>query len=182
MITKNIIVAHSSEPSPLGRKALEQALSSFCFGFGESEWADTVCWSSRVKLLLLLRLQGTSILVKWGLPWCLRGKGSACHRRRGEFYPWARKIPWRRKWQPTQVFSSVQSLSLVWLFATPWTAAYQASLSITNSQRLLKLMSIESMMPSNHFILCCPLLLPSIFPSIRVFSKESVLCIRWPKY
>ena len=66
---------------------------------------------------------------------------------------------------------------------TPWTAAHQASLSIANLWSLLKLMSIESMMPSNHFILCCPLLLlPSIFPSIRVFSNESVLCIRWPKY
>ena len=66
---------------------------------------------------------------------------------------------------------------------TPWTAARQASLSITNSQSLLKLMSIESVMPSNHLILCHPrLLLPSIFPSIRVFSNESVLCIRWPKY
>ena len=80
-------------------------------------------------------------------------------------------------------FSSVQSLSRVWLFVTPWTAARQASLSITNSQSLLKLMSIESMMPSNHLILRHPLLLlPSIFPSIRVFSKESVLRIRWPKY
>jgi len=79
--------------------------------------------------------------------------------------------------------SSVQSLSLVQLFATPWTAAHQASLSITNSWSLLKLMSIESMMPSNHLILCCPLLLPlSIFLSIRVFSNESVLHIRWPKY
>ena len=73
--------------------------------------------------------------------------------------------------------SSVQSLSRVWLFATPWTAAHQASLSNTNSQSLLKLMSIESVTPSNHLILCCPLLLlPSIFPSIRVFSNESVLC------
>ena len=80
-------------------------------------------------------------------------------------------------------FSSVQSLSCVQLFATPWTAAHQASLSITNSQSLLKLMSIESVMPSNHLILCLPLLLqPSIFPSIRVFSNESALCIRWPKY
>ena len=80
-------------------------------------------------------------------------------------------------------FSSVQSLSCVWLFATPWTAARQASLSITNSQSLLKLMSIELVMPSNHLILCHPLLLlPSIFPSIRVFSSESVLHIRWPKY
>ena len=66
---------------------------------------------------------------------------------------------------------------------TPWTAAHEASLSITNSQNLLKLSSIESVMPSNHFILCHPLLhLPSIFPSIRVFSSESVLCMRWPKY
>ena len=73
--------------------------------------------------------------------------------------------------------SSVQSLSCVWLFETPWTAAHQASLSNTNSRSLLKLTSIESVMPSNHLILCCPLLLPpSIFPSIRVFSNESVLC------
>ena len=80
-------------------------------------------------------------------------------------------------------FSSVHSLSPVWLFATPWTVAHQASLSITNSWSLLKLMSIESVMPSNHLIHCHPLLLlPSIFPSIRVFSSKSVLCIRWPKY
>ena len=80
-------------------------------------------------------------------------------------------------------FSSVQSLSRVRLFVTPWTAAFQASLSITNSWSLLKLMSIESVMPSNHLILCCPLLLPpSIFPSIRIFPNESVLHIRWPKY
>ena len=78
---------------------------------------------------------------------------------------------------------SVQSLSCVWLFATPWTAPCQASLSITNSWSLLKLMAIELVMPSNHLILCCPLLLkPSIFPSIRVFFNESVLQIRWPKY
>ena len=80
-------------------------------------------------------------------------------------------------------FSSVQSLSRVRLFETPWTAARQASLSLINSQSLLRLMSIESVMPSNHLMLCCPLLLPpSIFPSIRVFSNESVLHIRWPKY
>ena len=79
--------------------------------------------------------------------------------------------------------SSVQSLSRVWLFATPWIAARQASLSITNSQSPPKPMSIESVMPSNHLILCCPLLLlPSIFPSIRVFSNELALRIRWPKY
>ena len=77
----------------------------------------------------------------------------------------------------------VQSLSHVQLFATPWTAALQASLSIANSQSLLKPISIESVMPSNHLILCHPLLfLPSIFPIIRLFSNESVLCIRWPKY
>ena len=81
----------------------------------------------------------------------------------------------------TQI-SSVQLLSCVQLFATPWTAAHQASLSITNSWSLLKLMSIESVVPSNHLILCRPLLLPPpIFPSIRVFSNESVLRIKWPK-
>ena len=80
-------------------------------------------------------------------------------------------------------FSSVQSLSRVQLFATPRIAARQASLSITNSWSSFKLMSIESVMPSSHLILCHPLLLPpSIFPSIRVFSNESVLRIRWPKY
>ena len=74
------------------------------------------------------------------------------------------------------------SLSHDQLFATPWTAVHQASLSITNSQSLLKLMSIELVMPSNHLVLCRPhLLLPSVFPSIRIFSNESVLCIRWPK-
>ena len=78
---------------------------------------------------------------------------------------------------------SVQSLSCAQLFVTPWTTALQVSLSITNSQSLLKLMSIKSVMPSNYLILCCPLLLsPSIFPSIKVFSNESGLHIRWPKY
>ena len=85
--------------------------------------------------------------------------------------------------QESSQFSSVQSLSCVWLFVIPWIAARQASLPITNSQSLLKLMSIESMMPSSHLILCCPLLLPPpIFPSIRVFSNESALRMRWPKY
>ena len=78
---------------------------------------------------------------------------------------------------------SVQLLSRVRLFATPWTAARQTSLSVTNSQSLLKLMPIELVMPSNHLIFCCPLHLPpSIFPCIRVFTNESALCIRWPKY
>ena len=80
-------------------------------------------------------------------------------------------------------FSSVPLLSHDWLFATPWTTAHQASLSITNSWSLPRLMSIKLVMPSNHLILCHPrLLLPSIFPRIRVFSNESALCIRWPKY
>ena len=80
-------------------------------------------------------------------------------------------------------FISVQSLSRVQLLVTPWTAAHQASLSVTNSWSLHKLMSIESVTPSHHLILCYPLLLqPSIFPSFRVFSNESVLCIKWPKY
>ena len=123
--------------------------------------------------------------------------------------PWVGKTSWRREQQPTQVFwpgefhavhrglkeldstftftltftlSSVQLLSHVWLLVTPWTVAHQASISSTNSQSLLKLMSWV-LMPSNHLILCCPLLLlPSIFPVIRVFSNESVLHIRWPKY
>ena len=97
--------------------------------------------------------------------------GNTTHSIRGQFY--------RRK----TIFSSVQSLSCILLFATRWTAVHQASLSITNSRSLLKLMSIESVMPSNYLILCHPLLLLlSIFPSIRVFSDESVLCIRWTKY
>ena len=80
------------------------------------------------------------------------------------------------------VMNSVQSLSCVPLFATPWTAAHQASLSITNSQSLLKLMCIKPLMPSSHLMLSRPLLLPSTPPSIRVFSNELALCIRWPKY
>ena len=96
---------------------------------------------------------------------------SYCHKLQGK------KNHPDKKW-----FSSVQSLSRVQLFATPWTAARQDSLSITISQSLLKLMSFESVMPSNHLILCHPLLPPSIFPSIRVFSSELALCIRWPEY
>ena len=81
------------------------------------------------------------------------------------------------------IFVVVQSLNLVWLFVTPWTAAHQASLFFTISRSLLKLTYIKSAVSSNHLILCCPLLLlPSIFRSIRVFSNESALCIRWPKY
>ena len=86
------------------------------------------------------------------------------------------------RWVKTYQFSLVQSLSSAQLFATPWSAAGQASLYITKSQSLLKLMSIESVMPFNHLILCRPLLLLSVFHSITVFSNESGLCIRWPKY
>ena len=96
----------------------------------------------------------------------------------------AQQTLWNLSRDSVLVFSAVQSLSLVGLFATPWTAARQASLSITNSQSssLLELMSVELVMPSKHLILCHPLLSPSIFPSIRIFSNESVLHIRWPKY
>ena len=83
---------------------------------------------------------------------------------------------------PLKWLQSVPSLSCVWLFVIPWVIARHVSLSVTNSWSWLKLMSIESVMPSDHLILCRPLLLPSIFPSIRVFSNESVLHIRWPKY
>ena len=108
----------------------------------------------------------------------IRGSVSTQRGRKG------REMGVRFKREGTYVLvSSVQSLSRVQPFVTPWTAAHQASLPITNSWSLLKLMPIESVMPSNHLILCLPLrLLPSIFPSIRVFSKESVLHIRWPEY
>ena len=109
-------------------------------------------------------------------PWCwerLKAGGE------GDDRGWDGWVTSLTRWK----FSSVQLLSHVRLFATPWTASRQASLSITNSQSLLKLMSIESVMPSNHLILCCPLfLMPSIFPNVRVFSNESALHIRWPKY
>ena len=89
----------------------------------------------------------------------------------------------QKQWQTLFLFSLVQAFSRVWLFATPWITALQASLSITNSQSPHKPISIASVMPSNHLILCHPLLLwPSIFPSIRVFSNESALHIRWPNY
>ena len=100
------------------------------------------------------------------------------------YYTWTSQVTWPCSFATSIIisFTSVLLLSHVRLFATVWTAAHQASLSITNSQSLLKLMSIESVMPSNH-ILCRPLLLlPSVFPNIRVFSDESVLHIRWPKY
>ena len=113
---------------------------------------------------------GTTVLIAYTLKY--RMVNSGCLEPLGLFHDPA-----------TIRFSSVESLSRVWLFATPCTAARQASLFLTNSRSLLKLMSIETGMPLNYLILCHPLLLlPSIFSSIRVFSNESVLCIRWPKY
>ena len=99
----------------------------------------------------------------------------------GERNGWGRVGTWS-KLSVAFVIVAVHLLSCVWLSVIPWTAAHQASLSFTITQSSLKLMSIESVMPSNHLILCHPLLLPSIFPSIRVFSSESALSIRWPEY
>ena len=140
-----------------------------------------------------------------GLPWGLSGKESTCQGRRPGSDPWVWRIPWRRAWQPTPVFLPGEShgqrclvgyspwgckesnavhfscSAVSRLFVTPWTATCQASLSIINSWSLLKLTSVELVMPSNHLILCHPLLLlPSIFPSVGVFSNESVLPNRWP--
>ena len=111
------------------------------------------------------------------------GKEPACQSWGHGFDPWVGKIPWRRKQQPTRVFlpGKVKLLSRVQLFVTPWTAACQSSLSFTITQSFLKLMSIDSGMPSDHLILWSPLLLP-FFPTMRVFSNGLALYIRWPKY
>ena len=124
-----------------------------------------------------------------GLPWWLWWLKMCLQCRRPRFDPWVGKIPWRRKWQPTPVFLpgssrvAVHSLSCVRLSMTPWTATHQASLSITISWSLLKLMSIGSVIPSSHLILCHPPSTPAFnLSEDRVFSNESVLSIRWPKY
>ena len=119
--------------------------------------------------------------------WCLVPKEASSQKKAlgGHMRLWGPLDPWLSKvlLLGCHPESSQFQFSRVWLFVTPWTAARQASLSINNSRCLHKLMSIESVMPSNHLILCCPLLHPpSIFPSIRVFSDESFLCIRWPNY
>ena len=131
------------------------------------------------RILYQLSHQGSQRILKWvaypfsrGSSWPRNQTGVSCIA--GRFLT---------NWAIREASQSVQSLSHVRLFVTPWTAARQASLSTTNSRSLLKFMSTELVMPSNHLILCHPLLLPpSIFPSIRVFSNESVLRIRWPKY
>ena len=122
-----------------------------------------------------------SSILAWESPWTEEPGGLQSMGSQRVRHAWATNIH-TDKLEEVGI-SSVQSLSGVQLFVTPWTAAHQASLSITNSWSLLKFMSIESVMPSSYLTLFHPLLLPpSIFPSIRVFSSESVLCIRWPKY
>ena len=122
-------------------------------------------------------------ILAWRISWIEKSGGLQSMEWQRVRHDWATNTLTEQNVSHVNVFSSVQSLSHVRLFATPWTAAHHTSLSITNSQSFLKLLSIESVMPSNHLILCRPLLLlSSIFLSIRIFSKESVLCIRWPKY
>ena len=148
-----------------------------------------VCVLSRVQHFATPYTVVTKLLSPWSFPG--KNTGVGCH------FPFQRiflaqgsnlcllgLLHWQEDFLPVRhLFRSVQSLSHVWLFATPWTASCQTSLSFTNSWSLLKLMSIKSVMPSNHLILCCPLLLlPSIFPRIRVFYNESLLRIRQPKY
>ena len=140
----------------------------------QETWIRSLSWEKPLEKEVATH---SSIL---GIPWCLTWQRICLQCGKPGFDPWVGKIPRRRERLPSPVFwpgeSSVQLLSRVRLFVTPWTVAHKAFLSITNSWSLLKLMSIESVMPSNHLILCRPLLLlPSIFPSIRVFSNESVL-------
>ena len=162
---------------------------------GDSIWekhVDNYFWSYATQLLASVILIGTIIqLSRESLDFlsdilkCITGFYFCC----GRLFLFFTETKQMNCWHwfqhifPVWLFSSVQSLSHVWLFVTPWTVACQASLSTTNFWSLLKLMSMESVIPSNRLILCCCLLLlPSIVPSIRVFSIESVLPIRWPKY
>ena len=121
-----------------------------------------------------------SSILAWRIPWTEEpGRLQSMGLKRVRHYLTTKQ---QQQYTFSDQIRSDQSLSHVRLFVAPWTAAHQASLSITNSRSLLKLMPIELVMPSNHLILCCPLLPTSTFPSIRVFSKESALPIRWPKY
>ena len=135
---------------------------------------ETQVWSLGWEDPLEKGMVTHSSIPAWRIPWAEKPGGLQFIRQQRVRPDWATNTH--------KLFISwIQSLSCVWLFATPWTIARQASLSITNSQSLVKVMSIESVMPSNHLILCCPLLLlPSILPSIRVFPSESVLRKRWP--
>ena len=168
--------------------------SQFCLEYlstsvpGLSRWCcgkEYACSAEDARDVALIPGSGK---IPWRRKWqptpvFLTGK---CYGQRSlaDFSPWITKSDTtERTHTHTSFLSSVHLLGCVQLFATPWTATCQASLFIINSQSLLELMSMESVMSSNHLILCCPLLLsPSIFPSIRVFSKELVLHIRWPKY
>ena len=139
------------------------------------------CWRAGARPTLRWQVEGTA--VRSGLSAAAHPLAPGMHFLQVSHTVGWVLLPFIRLLCVADQFSSVQSLSCVQLFVTPWTAAHQASLSITSSWSLLKLMSIESVMLSNHLILCRPLLLPpSVFPSIRVFSNESVLHIRWPKY
>jgi len=155
-VTREATTREACTPQPEGSSCSQQLVKTLCSSKDPAQ--------PKINTIILKRIQSymrTQSLIK-----------SGCVYENGILDPKVKSL-----------FSSVQSLSRVRLFATPWTAAHQASLSITNSWSLLKLTSIESVMPSNHLILCHPLLLPpSIFPSIRVFSSESLLRIRWPKY
>ena len=152
-----------------------------CWDYSQTIWSSPDCRRTSQKMFLILSTWQTHPWVRVCL---LLREAEEASGIAGEEEPlWLMKDSIQRKWGERIQFSSVQLLSHVWLFVTPWTAACQASLSITNFHSLLKLMSIELVMPSSHLILCRPLLpQPSILPSIRVFSNESVLHIRWPKY
>ena len=157
---------------------------TFCL-HPEVEKERTTFQGSCISMVVLYTVILHSHLLNFSLYRSLMLKGSKVFKegRRLRLFKFSVCLPllWYSLLYWTQ--GSVQSLSRVWLSSTPWTAACQASLSITNSWTSLKPMPIESVIPSNHLILCCPLFLPpSIFPSIRVFSNESALCIRWPKY
>ena len=138
-------------------------------------WVQSLGWKDTLEKGMATH----SSILTWRIPWTEETDGLHSMGSQRVRHDWVTNTHTKQN----IYFSSVQSLSRVWLFATPWTAAHQASLSITNSWSLPKLMFIESVMPSNHLIFCHPLLLPpSIFPSIRVFSNKSAFHIRWIMY
>ena len=153
---------------------------------------ETWIWSLGQEDLLKAEMTTYSSMLAWKIPWTeeagrLQSKGQQrvahCWMTKHSSFLFPFLLSYSTGICDREGISSVQSLSRIWLFATPWAAALQASLSITNSQSSLKLTSIELVMPSSHLILCRPLLLlPPIPPGIRVFSNESTLCMRWPKY